>query len=307
MEFKEILYAKSDQIARVTINRPKVYNSYSTNTLKELASALDDASEDDSVGVVTITGAGDRAFCTGGDVKEYATIYQRSPRKYWSYMMVFSRALASIKDCSKPVVARINGMAVGGGNEIHLSCDLSIASDQAKFFQVGTRVGSVACGGATQWLPLVIGDRRARWMLYTCDEVDAKTALEWGLVNQVVPAEKLDEAVEALCRKILDKFPECTRYTKAQLNFWKDLVWSQTIPHARDWLALHMAAPETIEGMGSFVEKRPPDHAKFRKMLAEGKSTEYMGGPPFKSCAKCGAKNLPEEFAYCGRCGAKIT
>jgi enoyl-CoA hydratase/carnithine racemase len=305
LDFKEIIYEKKNMVARVTINRPKVYNAYTTDTLKELAQAFDDVSNDDSIGVAILTGAG-QAFCTGGDVKEYATVYQEAPHRYWNYMVAFDRAITSIRNCRVPVVARVNGITAGGGNEFHQACDLSVASENAKFLQVGVRVGSVAAGGATQWLPILIGDRRARWMLYTTDEIDAVTAERWGLINRVVPSSKLDEAVDEVCNKILAKFPECLRYTKVQVNFWKDLAWNSTIQHARDWLALHMGSAEAIEGMRAFVEKRPADYKGLREKLARGEAPELPWGQPIRMCPKCGAKNMPNRFKFCGMCGSKL-
>jgi enoyl-CoA hydratase/carnithine racemase len=334
--FAEILYEKRDWVARITINRPHQYNAYSTEALAELASAFRQASFDDEVAVIVFTGAGDRAFCTGGDVKEYAARYTRRPRDYWKYMGLFSAYIESILNAGKPVIARLNGMAVGGGNESHLACDLSLIAEHAYVGQVGTAVGSVAAGGATQWLPLFVGDRRARYMLMTNRRIPAYQALEWGLVNEVVPSvkkdgefvgrataeqigkaqkgaegysidlAKLDEAVDALCSELIQKFPECMRYTKAQTNFWKEFAWHQTIGHARDWLALHYTSWEPMEGMNAFVEKRPADYLKLRRRAAEGQSSEFMWGPYTGECAACGAKYLPEAFEFCGRCGAAL-
>ncbi len=304
--FKEILYEKGDWIARITFNRPKVYNAYSVLTLQELAVAFQDATVDDSVGVIVLTGAGDKAFCTGGDVKEYAENYTKYPRDFWKWMGYFNHTHDLMRNCGKVIITRLNGMVAGGGNEFHLSSDLSVAAEHVEIFQVGTRVGSVAAGGATQFLPITVGDRRAREILFLCDRIPAKKALEWGLVNQVVPYDQLDGAVDEMAKKILDKFPECTRYTKQQLNFWKDFVWNMTIGHARDWLAVHFASPETAEGMWSFVEKRPTDYMKLRKKAAEGKSSEFVWGPHIKQCQKCGTKELPDEFEFCGKCGSKL-
>ncbi|MBI1749690.1 MAG: enoyl-CoA hydratase/isomerase family protein [Acidobacteria bacterium] len=304
--FKHLLYTKADSVARITINRPEVYNAYNTPALIELREAFRDATFDDKVGVIVLTGAGDKAFCTGGDVKEYADVYTRTPRDYWKYMTCFQEAIDAIRNTGKPVIARINGIVAGGGNELNLACDLAIAAEHATFRQVGTRVGSVAAGGATQWLPITIGDRRSREMLFLCEAIPAKTALDWGLINQVVPAAELDSAVNAMVQKLLDKFPECLRYTKQQVNFWKDLVWHSTVGHARDWLTLHFTDVEPYEGMTSFVEKRPPDYRGLRRRAAEGGSSEYLFGPPVKKCAKCGAKGLPENFQFCGGCGAKL-
>ncbi|OFV86434.1 MAG: hypothetical protein A3D93_01165 [Acidobacteria bacterium RIFCSPHIGHO2_12_FULL_67_30] len=306
LQFEFIRYAKADQVARITINRPEVYNAYNTPCLIELREAFRDAAFDDKVGVIVLTGAGEKAFCTGGDVKEYAEVYTRRPHDYWKYMTCFQEALDAVRNTGKPVIARINGMVVGGGNEFNLACDLAVAASHAVFRQVGTRVGSVAAGGATQWLPITIGDRRAREMLFLCEEVPAEKALAWGLVNLVVPKEQLDVAVDALAQKLLDKFPECMRYTKQQVNFWKDFVWHLTVGHARDWLTLHFTDTEPYEGMSAFVEKRSPDYRGLRRRQAEGGAAEFLFGPPVQACPQCGAKGLPEEFRHCGLCGAKL-
>ena len=301
--FQEILYEKKDWVATVTINRPHVYNAYTANTLREMAAAFKDAAFDDSVAVIVLTGAGDKAFCTGGDVKEYAEVYTQKPRDYWKYMVEFQNAHDILRNCGKPTIARVNGICAGGGNEFHIACDLSVAADHAEFMQVGTKVGSVAAGGATQWLPLLIGDRRAREMLFLCERVPAAKALEWGLVNWVVPANELDAKVRKVAEALIDKFPESTRYTKQQANFWKDLAWALTIGHARDWLSLHFATREPWEGMRAFVEKRPARYRELREEAARGGAPEFLWGPPAKSCPSCGAVGLPGDFAFCGKCG----
>jgi len=338
-EFREIVYEKGAPVAgaaRITLNRPARYNAYTTGALVELAQAFGDAALDDAIGVIVYTGAGDRAFCTGGDVVEYADEYVSRPRHYWKYMGFFRRYLESILQCGKPVIARINGMAVGGGNESQLACDLSLAGAHVVFRQVGVHVGSVAAGGATQWLPLAIGDRRARWMLMTGEAVPAATAEEWGLVNRMVPTvrhgdrwiehassdeiraaqegrdghridlSRLDEEVAALSVKLLATFPECMRYTKQQVNFHKEFAWNQTIGHAADWLALHYTHWEPLEGMSAFVEKRKPDYAKLRAAAAAGAASETPWGAPIATCRTCGARGIPADFSHCGRCGAKM-
>jgi enoyl-CoA hydratase/carnithine racemase len=334
-EFTDITYEKRDWVATVAINRPRAHNAYSTRALQEMIRALQDASWDDSVAVLVLTGAGDQAFCTGGDVKEYAAEYTRRPRDYWKWMGLFTGCLDLLRNLGKPAIARINGIVAGGGNELNLACDLAVMAEHAYIRQVGTRVGSVACGGATQWLPVTIGDRRAREMLFLCEEIGARKCLEWGLVNRLVPSLKdragnfihpedpagirkafeggatvdlgpLDEAVADLARKLVEKFPECTRYTKQQVNFWKDLAWHQTIGHARDWLSIHYASWEPNEGMNAFVEKRPPDYLRLRRQAAEGKSSEFPWGPYTLRCDGCGASLMPEGFAFCGACGRPI-
>lgn len=334
--FTEIRYQKEAGVATVTIDRPRRFNAYSTVALEELAGAFRDAAFDDAVGVIVLTGSGHQAFCTGGDVKEYEAEYTARPRDYWKYMRLFRAYIESVLESGKPVIARINGMAVGGGNESQAACDLAVMAEHAWLGQVGTRVGSVAAGGATQWLPILIGDRRAREMLFLNGRIPAHQALEWGLVNRVVPSvvrdgafvegatpdeiaraiagedgyaislERLDEAVRDLAAQLLEQFPECARYTKQQVNFWKELAWNATIGHAGDWLAVHYASQEPWEGMRAFVEKRPARYGELRREAAEGGSSEFVWGPYATDCPACGARGLPAAFAFCGACGAAL-
>jgi len=305
--FPDVLYEKKDMVARITINRPESHNSYTTDTLRHLITVFEDAANDDGVGVIVYTGAGDKAFCTGGDVKEYSAVYTKRPRDYWKYMGLFSRYLESILRSGKVTIARLNGMAVGGGNESQLACDLAVMADDTYLGQVGTSVGSVAAGGATQWLPIHVGDRRAREMLFLNTRIKAQQALEWGLVNRVVPRAKLDEEVQSLAEQVLDKFPECTRYTKQQVNYWKESSWHATVGHARDWLSSHFTSLEPYEGMRAFVEKRKVDFRGLRKKAASGGSSEFLWGPYAKECGGCGATGIPTGFQFCGRCGVALT
>jgi 6-oxocyclohex-1-ene-1-carbonyl-CoA hydrolase len=334
--FHEVGYRKDDLIATITLNRPQNYNAYSTRALEELAAAFRDASFDDKVGVIVLTGAGQHAFCTGGDVKEYAADYVTTPRDYWKYMALFRAYIESILNTGKPVIARLNGMAVGGGNETQLACDLTVMAQHAFIKQVGTQVGSVACGGSTQWLPITVGDKRAREILLLNEPVPALKARDWGLVNWVVPSvrhhdewieeasadeikkaqkgqdgyridlSRLDAEVQTVAKKLLASFPECARYTKQQVNFWKDLAWHQTVRHAQDWLSLHYTSWEPVEGMRAFVEKRPARYELLRQRAAEGGSSETPWGPPTGVCPQCGANNLPAEHHFCGACGASL-
>ncbi len=358
---REVGYEKKDWVARVTINRPQNYNAYSTPALQELAAAFQDASWDDNVAVVVFTGTGHQSFCTGGDVKEYQESYTQRPRDYWKYMCCFKAYIESLVNCSKPVIARLNGMAVGGGNESQLACDLAVMGEHAFIAQVGTNVGSVACGGSTQWLPVTVGDRTARGILFLNQRYPAFTSLSMGLVNAVVPTVKgpdgkyvtrltgdrkylsdwntdpwdnpfenratpkevskaikgkdgysidftlLDEVTAELCNEVVNKFFECTRYTKAQVNFWKELSWHATAGHARDWLSTHYTCLEPNEGMTAFVEKRKVDFVGMRKRAADPNgSSEFLWGPYSKACPKCEAKGIPSFFEYCGKCGAEL-
>jgi enoyl-CoA hydratase/carnithine racemase len=260
--FKKIIYEKRDRRAYVTFNRPEALNAVDGEMLGELGQAFQDASWDDEVAVLILTGAGERAFCTGADVKEQHERFVGQPREYWKWMGLFIECHERLRRLGKPTIARLNGMVVGGGNEFNLSCDLAVAAEHVTIQHVGAARGSVAAAGATQFLPLLIGERRAREMLLLCEPIDARTALTWGLVNRVVPADRLDAAVEEMADKLIHKLPECLRYTKQQLDFWRDLSWHLTIGHARDWLSIHNLSPEAAEGMQAFVEKRPVDYDK---------------------------------------------
>lgn len=263
--FSHILYEKNDYVATLTINRPEVLNCLNLTTLREMITAIEDTAWDDDIAVLVITGAGDKAFCTGADLREQEEFFVGNPNDYYKWMRVFIEMHEALRNIGKPTVARLNGMVVGGGNEVNLSCDLAIAADHIIIKQVGAARGSVAAAGATQWLPLTVGDRRAREILFLCEDIPAAKALDWGLVNQVVPKAELDAAIAILCEKLYNKLPECLRYAKQQLNFWKDLSWHTTIGHARDWLAIHNLSDEVVEGISAFNEKRDVNYKKIRK------------------------------------------
>lgn len=304
-DFKDILYHKADRVATITFNRPHALNAASYTLLLELNQALQDVSFDDAIGVLVLTGAGERAFCTGADMKEQQQFIER-PRDYWKWFGAFKEAHERLRNLGKPSIARLNGIVVGGGNEFNISCDLAIAADDIYIRQVGASHGSVAAAGATQWLPIIVGDRRAREILLLNEEIPAQTALEWGLVNAVVPRDQLDEAVASMARKLLAKFPEITRYTKVQLNFWRDFSWHLTVPHMHDWLSIHAASPETREGVRAFAEKRQPDYEMLRQKLEADESPEFFHGAPTQTCAHCGTTDLPSNFEFCGACGERL-
>ncbi len=265
LQFSHILYEKNDYVATLTINRPEVLNCLNLTTLREMMIAIEDASWDDDIAVLVVTGAGDVAFSTGADLAEQEEFFIGNPNDYYKWMRVFIEMHERLRNIGKPTIARLNGMVVGGGNEVNISCDLAIAADHIIIKQVGAARGSVAAAGATQWLPLMVGERRAREILYLCEDIPAEKALQWGLVNEVVPKEDLDRAVARLCEKLYNKLPECLRYTKQNLNFWKDFSWHMTIGQARDWLSIHNLSPEVSEGISAFTEKRPVNYKKIRK------------------------------------------
>jgi len=266
-KFQHIIYEKDSYKARITINREKSLNCLNLTTITELSTAFKNASWDDDIAVIILTGAGKRAFSTGADLDEQQEYFLNNPNDYYKWMNEFIHLHETMRNCGKPTIARLNGIVVGGGNELNISCDLAIAADHIYIKQVGAARGSVAAAGATQFLPIMVGDRRSREILFLCEEIPAQKALEWGLVNEVVPYAKLDEAVNILAEKLYNKLPECLRYTKQQLNFWRDLSWHTTIGHAREWLSIHNLSFEVEEGIKSFNEKRKVDYKKVRGKL----------------------------------------
>jgi enoyl-CoA hydratase/carnithine racemase len=282
-------------VATVTIDRPDVLNALDFPTMRELSRAFEQASWDDAVAVVVVTGAGERAFSTGADLDEQARMGATSGQ-YWRWMGAFIEMHDRLRQIGKPTIARINGICVGGGNELQMACDLSVLVDDGYIRHVGPEHGSVPAGGATQWLPLMVGDRRAREIVMLCEPIPPAQALEWGLVTRVVPRAELDATVAALAANLARKLPETIRYTKTQLNWWRDLAWSQTVQHARDWLAVHSTADETTEAVAAFHEKRLPRFAELRS----------LGAGQGRTCPACGAGGLPASHQFCGACGAEL-
>jgi enoyl-CoA hydratase/carnithine racemase len=252
--FERIVYEKHYPRATITLNRPEVLNAFDFRMLRELARVFEDASWDDEIRVVVVTGAG-RAFCVGADLRAWGEDLLGNSKEYWKWFGAFKDMHDRLREIGKPTLARVNGIAVGGGNELQMACDLSVMVDDAFIRHVGLEHGSVPAGGATQWLPIMIGDRRAREMILLCDEVPAALAAEWGLINWAVPAGELDAKVDELVEKLARKLPETTRYAKQQLNWWRDVSWHETVGHARDWLALSMLGDEAQGAVRSFLQR----------------------------------------------------
>jgi enoyl-CoA hydratase/carnithine racemase len=254
-DFRSIVYEKAPPRATITLNRPEVLNAFDFRMLRELARACEDASWDDSIRVLVLTGAG-RAFCVGADLKSWSGDYLGNPGEYWKWFGAFKDAHDRLREVGKPTLARINGICVGGGNEFQMACDLAVMVDDTFIRHVGPEHGSVPAGGATQWLPIMVGERRAREIVLMCEEIPARKAEEWGLVNWAVPAAELDSEVDRIVENLARKLPQTTRYARQHLNFWRDFAWHQTINHARDWLALSMATEEPQEAIKKFLEKK---------------------------------------------------
>jgi len=308
----------------ITLDNPKQYNSYTTDMVKGAILAFRRASVDRSVNAVVFTAVGDKAFCTGGNTKEYAEYYAGNPQEYRQYMRLFNDMVSSILGCDKPVICRVNGMRVGGGQEIGMACDFTIAQDLANFGQAGPKHGSAAIGGATDFLPVMIGCEQAMVSGTLCEPFSAHKAYRLGIAMDVVPALKvdgkfvanpcvvtdrmvddygrivhgefktgddfkagkemiksgevdltlLDDAVEALCAKLIHTFPECMTKSLEELRKPKLDAWNRNKENSRAWLALNMMN-EARTGFRAFNEGnretgREIDFVKLRQGLAQG-------------------------------------
>ena len=261
-EFSDILYHKNDGIAKITINRPQMRNAFTPLTVDEMMQALNDARNDDTIGVIILTGAGDRAFCSGGDQKIRGNSgYSDKQGVERLNVLDFQR---QIRTCPKPVIAMVAGYAIGGGHVLHLMCDLTIAADNAIFGQTGPKVGSFDGGYGASYMARIVGQKKAREIWYLCRQYDAKQALEMGLVNTVVPLEDLEKETVKWCREILANSPIAIRCLKAALNAdcdgqagLQELAGNATM--------LFYMTEEGQEGRNAFVEKRKPDFSKFPK------------------------------------------
>src|SRR6185503_4828438 len=214
MSYEDILYTAEDGIARITIHRPRVHNAFRPTTCEELIRAFQQAGMDTSVGVVVLGGAGDKAFCSGGDQSAHAGQYDGRG----TIGLPVEEMHSAIRDIPKPVIARVQGYAIGGGNVLATICDLTIASERAVFGQVGPKVGSVDPGFGTAYLARVVGEKKAREMWYLCRRYTAAEALAMGLVNAVVPHEELDAHVDRWCAELLEKSPTALAIAKRSFN-----------------------------------------------------------------------------------------
>jgi len=260
MSYTDILYTKVDGIATITINRPKAYNAFTANTCEEIISAFKDADFDRSVGVVVLTGAGEKAFCTGGDQGTQDGGYGGRG----VIGLPVEEMQSAIRDCNKPVIARVNGFAVGGGNVLVTICDLAIASENAQLGQVGPKVGSVDPGFGTALLARVVGEKKAREIWYLCRRYSAQEALAMGLVNCVVPADQLDAEVKKWCDEILEKSPTALALAKKSFNVDTEMIRGMggLAMHA---LKMYYETAESAEGGNAFREKRKPNFRQFTK------------------------------------------
>lgn len=261
--FEDILYEKCDEgIAKITINRPQVRNAFRPQTVAEMSEAFANARDDSSIGVVVLTGAGDKAFCSGGDQKVRGTGgYVDAAGVPRLNVLDLQR---QIRTLPKPVIAMVAGYAIGGGHVLHLICDLTIAAENARFGQTGPRVGSFDGGFGASYLARIVGQKKAREIWFLCRQYDAIKALDMGLVNAVVPLDKLEEETLNWCREILQNSPMAMRCLKAALNADCD-GQSGLQELAGNATLLYYMSEEGQEGKQAFLEKRPPNFGKFRR------------------------------------------
>ena len=264
-EWRDIRYELAEGIAKITIDRPEVRNAFRPRTVVELAKAFSLAQDDPEVGVIILTGEGPHAFCSGGDQKvRGAAGYEDDEEMGRGGPGRFDVTALhlQIRRCPKPVVAMVAGYAVGGGHVLHVVCDLTIAADNAQFGQTGPRVGSFDGGYGAALLAAQIGAKRAREVWFLCRRYDAQQALAMGLVNAVVPLDRLEEETVQWCREMLALSPFALRLLKASFNANEDgMAGIQQLAH--DANLLFYMSEEGQEGRNAYVEKRPPDYSKF--------------------------------------------
>lgn len=274
-KFEDIIYEKSGGSAKITMNRPDKLNSFTINTLVEMIEAMMDAWTDQDVGVVVLTGAGKKAFCVGGDQSgrskegyaaeekpSFANLDQRPMSDNHGFLVWL------IRNIPKPVIAAVNGYAIGGGHVLHVVCDMSIAAENAKFSQVGPKVGSFDAGYGSAYLARVVGEKKAREIWFMNNQYTAQEALAMGLVNKVVPDDQLAAEVQAWCDNLVSKSPTALRALKVSFNSDTDHIWGMQ-RMAGVALDLYYGTDEAMEGGKAFMEKRKPDFRKFLKKSME--------------------------------------
>lgn len=256
MDYQDILYDVRNGAAWITINRPEKYNAFRGNTCEELIHAFNRAGWDRSIGAIVLTGAGEKAFCTGGDQSAHDGAYDGRG----IIGLPIEDLQSIIRDVPKPVIARVNGYAVGGGNVLVTCCDLAIAAESAIFGQVGPKVGSVDPGFGTAYLSRIVGEKKAREIWFLCRRYSAAQALEMGLVNAVVPNDQLDAEVERWCAEILALSPTAIAIAKRSMNMDSEAIRGISA-FGMQALSLFYETDESKEGVKAFLEKRSP---KFR-------------------------------------------
>jgi dihydroxynaphthoic acid synthetase len=260
MTYTDILYSGAGGVATITINRPDALNALRTATVRELTAAFLAADADPTIGVVVLTGAGDRAFSVGGDQKELVS--QLDAAGWRSTARDLRDLFATMRGIGKPIVAAVKGYCIGGGHELHCFCDLTIADENARFGQVGAKVGGAPIY-ITRLLPKIVGEKKAREIVMLCEQYSAREALEMGLINRIAPAGTLDKAVDQMCQDLLAKSPTILRTLKTAISA-ENVLGDDVIPMIVESLSSFFGSPEQREATTAFAEKRQPDFNKFR-------------------------------------------
>ena len=256
--YQDIRYEERAGAAWITIDRPEVMNAFRGQTCEEMIDALHRAGWNDEIGAVVITGAGDKAFCTGGDQSAHDGSYDGRG----TIGLPIEELQSTVRDIPKPVIARVQGYAIGGGNVLAAICDLTIASEKASFGQVGPKVGSVDPGFGTAYLARIIGEKKAREFWYLCRRYSAEEARDMGLVNTVVPHEQLDAEVEKWCAELCERSPTAIAIAKRSFNADTENIRG-IASMGMQALSLYYATPESKEGVNAFLEKRRPEFRKY--------------------------------------------
>jgi dihydroxynaphthoic acid synthetase len=280
--YEDIIYETGEGRATITINRPERLNAFRMQTITEMGEAFERAADDEAVGVVILTGAGDRAFCVGGDVADPT----RTAAEKRHLHTLSHRVANAIRNNGKPVIARVQGYCIGGGNELNVMCDLTLSGESGRFGQAGPKIGSAPLWWGCQLMPAVVGEKKAREILFLTRQYSAQEALEMGLVNKVVPDDQLDALVDEWCDDILRRSPQGLRLAKIAMNTATDALYS-SVQHGLELVALnHVYGPEPKEGIASFQEKRPADWRKFR----DGEGPD-PASPPLSAKGATGKKS----------------
>lgn len=256
MELKTVLYEKKENVAWITMNRPEVLNAQNAQLRIDMLAALDEARTDDEVHIIVLAGAG-RAFSAGADISEWPKMYPMDCIKDFYGVRRFYELMRQIP---KPIIAMVNGYALGGGCEAVMACDIVIASEKAKFGQPEVKIGIIPGGGGTQILPRLIGEKRAKELIMTGDFITAQEAMQMGLVNKVVPAEKLLEATNEMIAKLKAQSPVTLKFCKMAVNKSLEMSLSEGIKAESDVFALCFSTEDQKEGAKAFLEKRAPKY-----------------------------------------------
>lgn len=255
MEFKHIIYEKSEGIATITLNRPEALNAFSKEVVEEIMHTLEDVKNDENVRVVVVTGAGEKAFSAGADIKAMAGMTALKAREL---SLMGEKLCLAFENLEKPVIAALNGYALGGGLEVAMSCDLRIASENARMGQTEVNIGLIPGWGGTQRLTRLVGKTKAKELIFTGKMIDAKTAEQLGIVNMVVPPDKFKETVRQFALDLASKAPVAVRVAKVLINKGADIALDSALALEREGFGIVASTEDLKEGISAFTERRKP-------------------------------------------------